>query len=96
MDKLSEQIQRKGRSIHKVIATTRHKVQADPSDTVSINVARTLDSMNQLLSERMDRLRCARACQPDKALSDPRQARPESGDSQDEALGPSIWMAKIR
>jgi hypothetical protein len=96
LDELSEQIQRQGRSIHKVIANVNQKVQADQSDTVSIDVAQTLDSTNQLLSERMDHLRCARACQSDEALSDPRYARPESGDYQDEGLGRSIWMAKTR
>jgi hypothetical protein len=99
MDELSEQIRRQEYRIESAIETICQKVQADPNDTASIEIARTLESTNRLLAERMDQLRNLRVCQSDEeddTRADARCARPESGGYDDEGLGPSIWMAKTR
>jgi hypothetical protein len=98
-DSICRQIDEQGRSVQADLHALDEMIAADEDDQFPKEIARTLESTNRLLAERLEQLRAARIYDSDESEDEtpPRKARRKrAGAPNGEGLGPSLWLSKTR
>jgi hypothetical protein len=96
-DAICQQIDEQGKAVQADLHSLGDLIAADDDERLPGEIARTLESTNRLLEERMDQLRAARIYESDESDDEvPNRKQRSRGRKTDEALGPSLWMAKTR